>query len=205
MHAFHLSAAVRHVLESNDATERFQASSPSRKFIGCLTESCPMNGCLIVVGVPTVGPLCSSAHLAVRTPPLWTTAAIVYEGSSDQERSASEPDAEGDAQDAVEVCSRRAPPRPTFPVTGLKIDRPVRWYGPACADAWSICSLFLASSASACAQCKSRLRGRLPLSDLSHWLGVHVRTFLVFVFGICTARCVRPSVAQPLLCAYLLP
>lgn len=64
---------------------------------------------------------------------------------------------------------------------------------------------FLAFSACTCAPLIPRLRGRQPNSDLSQWLGLHVRKFLEFVVGLGTARCVGPPVAQPLLCAYFLP
>ena len=205
LQVFHLSDIVGLVLASNDAIDILQTSSPSLELLGSLTRSCPVTGCLIVIGAATLGPVCSSAHLAARTPSLWTTGAMGGAGLSNQEWSATKPGAAGDAQDVIDVCSRRASPRLTCPVTGLKIDRPVKRYVPTCADVWSLCSLFLASSACACAQLDPRLRGRLPNSDPSQWLGLHVRTYLLFVVGLGTARYVGPLVAQPLLCPHVFP
>jgi len=205
LHVFHLSDIVRLVMASNDAIDIPQTCSPSLEFLGSLTASCPVTGCLIVIGAATLGPVCSSAHLATRTPFLWTPGAMGGAVSSNQEWSAPKPGAAGDAQDVIRVCSRRAPPRLSCPVTGLKMDRPVKRYVPTCADVWSLCSPFLASSARACAQLDLRLRGRLPNSDPSQRLGLHVRTFLLFVVGLGTARCLGPLVAQPLLCPYLFP
>jgi len=101
--------------------------------------------CLIVVGADTLGPVSSSAHLSVGTPSLWTAGALVDAGSSNQEWSAPKPDTAGDAQEVVEVSSRRETPRLTCPVTGFKMVRRVRRYGLPCADFWSLCNLFLHS------------------------------------------------------------
>ena len=84
----------------------------------------------MTVGAAILGTVSMDAHVG-QGAWLWTCGAPYDASLSRQELLVPDTGAPGGAEVVVVVSSRQAPPRLTWPITGLVMDRPVRRYGPA--------------------------------------------------------------------------